>query len=625
MKLARSFFDELNHHYSRLLKIEGELYWLVYTGRSSEHAALAEATLNRKRFAGDVSRLERVREHLARVVAADPSPERDALATGLRGWMAVLEANAIGNGRASEILNELTALDADLFARRQAYRMTHLNADGRWEAASPPALRNNLASNPNESARKSSHDALHGLEQWVLANGFVDIVAKRNELARELGYGNFFEYRLKTNSGLTPAKLFSVFDEFEKSTRDTHRKTLERLVDEHGRDALLPHNLMYAMQRGMAFEIDAYFPLSKAPARWAESFRRLGVSYRGAAMEIDLIEREGKFPTGFCISPTPGYHDDVLGPVPADVRFTSTARLTQPGAGLRALNVLFHEAGHAAHFSNVKMNSPCFSQEFPPSAPATLEAQAKFFEAFPTDPCWLKRYAKDIDGNAMPDEAIRTQVQTRQACLAYSERRDLIPTYFEWELYSMSDTERSAGSILELAKAVTDRVLGIPGHTDYVLAMPHPIYHDMAVYYHGYLMAKMAVAQVRAHLTKSLGYIVDNPRVGPLLAEHCWAPGNSATLDQTLIGLTGEPLNPAYLATQCNLSPEAAWRRATEAFERSEAAEEGPVPGELHASISLVHGDERIADNSASLSAMCEAFENWIDDYSANSRHASAS
>jgi hypothetical protein len=328
------------------------------------------------------------------------------------------------------------------------------------------------------------------------------------------------------------------------------------------------------------------------------------------------MERPGKFPTGFCISPTPGYHDDVLGAIPADVRFTSTARLTQPGAGLRALTVLFHEAVHAAHFANVKMNSPCFSQAFPPSSPALLEAQAKFFDAFPTDPCWLKRYAKDVDGNAMPEETIRVQVQARQAYLAYTERRDLVPTYFEWEMYSMDDTERTAESLLELAKSVTQSVLGVPGHTDYVLATPHPVYHDIAVYYQGYLMAKMAAAQVRAHLTESFGYIVDNPRVGPLLAEHCWAPGNSATLDQTLIALTGEPLNPSYLATQCNRSPEAAWGQAMEAFERSDRARHDPASSELDASISLVHGSKRIADNGASLSGMYAAFERWIEAYS---------
>ncbi|PMS17671.1 peptidase M3 [Trinickia dabaoshanensis] len=625
MKRARRFFDELNREYSQLLKAEGDLYWSVYTGLSDANAELAEATLRRKTFAGDASRLENARAHCARILDEDASPERDALATGLQGWIAVLEAGAIGSGRAAQLLSELTALDADLFARRQAYKMTHVNAEGRREDASPSALRNNLASNPDESARKSSHDALHGLERWVATSGFVEIVSKRNALARELGFRNFFDYRLQKNSGLTPEQLFSVFDEFERSTRDTHQSALARLVAQQGPNALLPHNLAYAMQGGTARDTDTYFPLGKAPERWAESFRRMGVSYQGAQIEIDLLERQGKFPTGFCVSPEPGYRDDVLGPVAADVRFTSTACPGQPGAGLRGLTVLFHEAGHAAHFANVTMNSPCFSQAFPPSSPALLEAQAKFFDAFPTDPCWMKRYAKDYAGNPMPDDVIRARVEARQAFLAYYERRDLIPTYFEWEMYSMDDAERTADSILELAKSVTHRVLGIAGHTDYVLATPHPIYHDIAVYYQGYLLAKMAAAQVRAYLTKSLGYIVDNPRVGPLLAAHCWAPGNSVTLDRMLMDLTGEPLNPSYLAMECNCSPQAAWDQAMQAFDRNRRADREQAPSELDASISLVHGDERIADNSVSLPAMYVAFEDWIERYSARSSYASAS
>lgn len=613
MKRARLYFDELNRQYLKLLQAEGELYWSVYTGQSDAHDALAAASLNRKMFAGDASRLAHVREHLQQLCAVDPSTERDALIKGFQGWANVLETNEIGSARAASLLNELTALDADLFSRRQAYKMTHINADGVREAATPSALRNNLGSNRNELARKSSHDALHGLERWVASSGFVDIVGKRNALARELGYRNFFEYRLRTNSGITPEQLFGVFDAFEQSTRDTHRNALRRLVDRHGADALLPHNLAYRMRGRASEQAERYFPLSKAVERWAESFRRLGVSYRGARIEIDLIDREGKFPTGFCIAPNPGYTDDTLGAIPADVRFTSTARPSQPGAGLRGLTVLFHEAGHAAHCANVTMNSPCFSQEFPPSTPALLEAQAKFFDAFPSDPCWLKRYAADADGNAMPDDLIRAQLEARQASLAYAERRDLVPTYFEWALYGMDDSERTADSVLRLAKSVTERILGIPEHTDYVLATPHPIYHDMAVYYHGYLLAKMAAAQTHAYLQDSLGYVVDNPHVGHLLAMHCWAPGNSATLDQTLTALTGEPLNPSYLAAQCNRSAEEAWRRALNALSCGDRTEAVSGSMEMDARISLVHGSERIADNEVSLQAMYAGFERWIE------------
>jgi hypothetical protein len=613
MNHARAFFDELNRQYLDLLRDEGTLYWSTHTGQSDAHDALAAASLKRKMFAGDASRLAQVREHLARLDAAAASPGRDALIVGLRGWVKVLEANATGSERAATLLSELLERDAKLYASRQAYKMTHVGAQGRMEEVTPAALRNHLAHNADESARQSAHEALHGLEQWVAHSGFIDIVGKRNALARELGYRNFFEYRLKANSGITPEQLFAVFDAFERETRDVHRRSLKRLVQQHGESALLPHNLMYRMRGDTAQQADAYFPLSQAVKRWAESFRRMGVSYRGARLEIDLLDRPGKFPTGFCIAPTPGYDDDTRGPVPADVRFTSTARPHQPGAGLRGLNVLFHEAGHAAHFANVTMNSPCFSQESPPSPPALLEAQAKFFDALPSDPCWLKRYARDAQGNPMPDDLIRAQVDARQASLAHAERRDLIPTYFEWALYSMEDAERTPDSVLDLARSVTERILGIPGHTDYVLAIPHPIYHDIAVYYHGYLLAKMAAAQTRAYLTRSLGYIVDHPEVGRLLARHYWAPGNSATLDQTLMSLTGEPLNPAYLAADCNRSSEEVWKMALNAIERSGRAAPTAEPGELDASITIVHGAQRIAANDESLPALYAAFERWIE------------
>ena len=160
--------------------------------------------LARKTFLADPQRLAQIRAHLARLEAATQSVERDALLTGLRGWVEVFECNALGNERAAALLAELIRLDADLFARRQAYQCIMWARRVAAKQASSGALRANLASNPDEAARKSSHDALHGLERWVLENGFLEIVAKRNALARELGYRDFFEYRLRTNSSMSP-------------------------------------------------------------------------------------------------------------------------------------------------------------------------------------------------------------------------------------------------------------------------------------------------------------------------------------------------------------------------------------------------------------------------------------
>ena len=616
MKNARTFFDQINQDYLQIHRKEGELFWLTHTGQSDEHDAQRAAGLARKTFLADSRLLAQTREHLARVEAARQSAERDALVSGLRGWVAAFEGNAMGSERASTLLAELIAMDADLFARRQAYKMHHIGASGRTEEASPAALRSNLASNPDEASRKSSHEALSGLERWVLENGFLEIVAKRNELARELGYRDFFDYRLRTNSGMSPEQLFAIFDEFERNTRNTHFASMDRLVSEYGDEVLQPHNLPFRVRGGAALKADAYFPFSKALERWAESFRRLGVSYRGARIEIDLLDRPGKFTTGFCASPVASYHDDTDGWVPADVRFTSTARPQQAGAGLRGINVLFHEAGHAAHFSNVALNSPCFSHGFAPTTPAYLEAQAKFFEALPGDPCWIRRYARNADGEPMPDEMIRERVESNRAFLAYNERRDLVPTYFEQALYAMDDAERTTESVLDLERSLTQRMLGVSSNTVYVLGMPHPLYHDMAVYYHGYLLAKMAASQTRAYLTRTLGYIVDNPEVGPLLVKHCWSAGNSLTLDQTLRNMTGEGLTSAYLADECNRSPQEAWALAQEAIERTDRAlaAQAEAGGDLDASISIVHGAQCIATNEESLPVMYATFEAWIED-----------
>jgi len=616
MKNARAFFDQINQDYLQIHRKEGELFWLTHTGQSDEHDAQRAASLALKTFLADPQLLAQTREHLARVEATQQSAERDALVSGLCGWVAAFEGNALGGERAAALLAELIAMDADLFARRQAYKMHHIGASGHTEEASPAALRSNLASNPDEASRKSSHEALHGLERWVLENGFLEIVAKRNALARELGYRDFFDYRLRTNSGMSPEQLFAIFDEFERNTRDTHFASMDHLVSDYGDEVLQPHNLLFRVRGGAALKADAYFPFSKALERWAESFRRLGVSYRGARIEIDLLDRPGKFTTGFCASPIASYHDDTNGWVPADVRFTSTARPQQAGAGLRGINVLFHEAGHAAHFSNVTLNSPCFSHGFAPTTPAYLETQAKFFEALPGDPCWIRRYARNADGEPMPDEMIRAGVESNRAFLAYSERRDLVPTYFERVLYAMDDAERTTESVLDLERSLTQRILGVSNNTVHVLSMPHPIYHDMAVYYQGYLLAKMAASQTRAYLTRTLGYIVDNPEVGPLLVKHCWSTGNSLTLDQTLRNMTGEGLTSAYLADDCNRSSQEAWALAQEAIERTDRARaaQAETSGDLDASISIVHGAQHIATNEESLPAMYAAFEAWIED-----------
>ena len=53
----------------------------------------------------------------------------------------------------------------------------------------------------------------------------------------------------------------------------------------------------------------------------------------------------------------------------------------------------------------------------------------------------------------------------------------------------------------------------------------------------------MSVHQTRAHFLAKEGTIVDNPKVGPALAEAYWRPGNSEQFLDLVAGLTGKPLD----------------------------------------------------------------------------------
>lgn len=613
MNEARTFFDQLNQDYLKVHRTKEDLFWDTYMAVSDDHEGFTRAEQAFKAFISDPAKLAQVRSHLASLEGVPDSPEKAALKHGLEGWKALFECNIIDSASARTQMDELIEMESLLFAARRNHRMVHINEQGLHEEASLGSLSTNLGTNPDEAARKSSHDALLELERWVLAHGFLDIVAKRNELARSLGFRDYFDYKIRKNEQMSPEELFAILDDFEVRTREANQRALSGLARAKGQAALQAHNLRYHMSGDVVRQMDPYLPFSKAVARWVESFRRLGITFRGAQMQLDLLERTGKYQNGFCHGPVPSFVDTDGRWVPAHINFTSEGKPDQVGSGARALNTLFHEGGHAAHFANVTQNAPCFSQEFPPTSMAYAETQSMFCDSLLEDGDWLKRYARNADGQAVPDELIKAQIEAVQPFRAYTERSILVVPYFEAALYRMSEAERTPDAVLALARSCEQRILGIEVSPRPLLAIPHLLNQESAASYQGYLLAHMAVYQTRAHFLETYGYLTDNPAIGPLLAEHYWAPGNSITHNQSLVNLTGKGFSAAYLAELCNRSVEDCWAEAQETIARASHRQRlADVPSSLDATIRLVHGAALIADNTVSEEAMSEAFEQWI-------------
>jgi hypothetical protein len=612
MQSAREYFDYLNHAYVAVHKTKEDLFWATYMATSDDRPGFVRAEGAYKEFVGDPAKLTKTRDQIAVVRAAAPGAERDALLHGLGGWLALFEANIIDSPEGRSLMREIVDAESVLFERKRAYEPRHLTESGEWEIASLAMLGTNIATNRVEEQRKSSFEAFREIERWVLEHGWLDLVRLRNRFARALGYENYFDLKLQKNERMDTPALLRLLDDFIRQTDAANTRTLGDLCARHGEAATAPWNLRFHASGDVVRRLDPYMPFGLALRRWIDSFRRLGIQFRGATMQLDLLERTGKHQNGFCHGPMPSWLTETGRWVPAAINFTAEAKPDQVGSGLRAINTLFHEGGHAAHFANVVQNSPCFSQEYPPTSMAYAETQSMFCDQLLSDPDWMMRYAAAPDGSAVPSSLILDRITSSQPMRAFDARSIAVVPYFESALYQMSDDELTPERVLALARATEVRVLGLESPRP-ILAIPHLLNHESSASYQGYLLAYMAVAQTRAHFLREFGYLTDNPAIGPALAAHYWEPGNSVDHNAMLRSLTGDGFSARHLAADCNATAEEA-RAHAEASMRAAAARtySEDVPSSLDAHITIVHGDEALADTSEGEAAMCDRFENWV-------------
>lgn len=613
MKQSQQYFATLNHDYLQVHRTKEELFWQNYMGTGdqavSEHFSAAESAY--KRFIADPARLAQLREHIASVEAEADSEAKQALLAGLRGWYRFFDCNAIEDPKAQAMLDDIIQAESALYSKRKQHRLTHINSKAERVYASLGELLTNQANNENEAYRRSSQIALRDLEQWLLHNGFPELIALRNRFARQLGYRNYFDYKVNKTEQMTPEQLFVILDRFEEQTREANVRSLNELAAREGSAALLPWNIRFASAGDVTRQLDPYFPFAESLRRWIDSFKRLHIGFNGAEMQLDLLVRTGKYENGFMHAPVPAFVDQGTW-IPAVINFTSLAKPDQVGSGASGLNTLFHEGGHAAHFANIRQNAPCFSQEFPPTSMAYAETQSMFCDSLLEDADWLKRYAKNEQGEAVPDELIEQSIAARQPMRAFNERHILLIPYFEWQLYQWPEEKCTPEAITALARDVETRILGVAGSPRPTLAVPHLLSLESACSYQGYLLAMMAVEQTRAFFLQRDGYLTDNPAIGPDLAKHYWSPGNSVSHDQTLRSLTGEGFNPDYLAQACNQTVESAWQQARQVIADAASRQQPDADFDLDVHITVIDGKRILADNAEGDEAMCQDFADFV-------------
>jgi oligoendopeptidase F len=603
MALLKKFNDD----YLKVHKAKEDLFWTTYMGTQSDHEAFEKAEKEFKAFISDPTHGVLIQEYLE-THTVDPKE-----LVGLKGWLAFFECHAITNPQAMDLQEKLIEAESKLFQNRACLKLYFTDKENKRQEASTRQLAENISANSSSKIRESSYEALRSLENWVLENGFIELIKLRNEFAKAQGHDNFFDYTVLKNERMTGDKLFKILDNYEEATRERNQMALSEFERKNGPEALKPYHFKFYMSGDTTQAMDPHLPFSKSLQRWLHSFNKLGIQYQGATLTLDLLNRAGKYENGFMHGPQPAFLDGSKWQ-PATINFTSNATPNQIGSGQDGLATLFHEGGHAAHFSNIRQNSPCFSQEFPPTSMAYAETQSMFCDSLITDADWLTLYGSNDQGEVLSEELIIENIRNKQPFFNYRERSILVVPYFERDLYTLKDEDLTVENIIARARHWEDSILGAASPRP-LLAIPHLLGGDSAASYHGYLLANMAVYQTRSFFINRDGFLTDNSNIGPDLTQFYWACGNRNTHSETLENLTGEGFNPQYLADVGNTS-------LTESIDRAKAliskANSKSTPDytdenlDIKAHIKIVHGNETIAENSEGNLKMCQDFEAYI-------------
>lgn len=462
-----------------------------------------------------------------------------------------------------------------------------------------------MRTHDDEATRKSCWEALERLAVQNVA-ALVELVGLCNEYARALGYEDFYAYKLHVCEGMTKDELFALCDDIYDRTKYGFANVREM---EKTRPGLrLPWNYGYMLAGDLTKKKDPYLQFSDALLRWGRSFAALGIDYQGATLQLDLLDREGKYNNGFCHWPEL-VHWKNGERIPGKCNFTCNAVPGQIGSGALAIETLFHEGGHAAHLTNVETTEVCMNQEYAPMSVAWAETHSQFLDTMQSSIEWLTRYAKNSEGVAYPFENYEEAVRRLSPIEPLDFMHILRVVNLERELYTTP--ELTEEKVLEIARRMHRKHYDMEVDSYSLLLVPHIYSWESSCYYHGYGLAMLTLTQWREYFYTKYGYIVDNPEVAREMRE-VWKLGASKTFAEFVILATGKKLSADAYLQEITSSVDETLARARDRIERLKHVPEHKGSVNLNAIIRMVSGKEIVADNTHSFEEMAETYRKWV-------------
>lgn len=594
---AEKYLEFLNKEYFNLHKKYEDLFWTSYMGDHSVDKRKDEALKAKDKFKTNPKYTTQIKFLLKQA-----KPE---IKERLNLWLMFFNRYQIPP-KAAPIKAKIDKLESAIHKKMATRKEGYIDpSTKKFVEASDLKMSTMMITHSDELVRKACFEAREksGLS---LVNDYLKIIKLRNQFAKILGYEDFYAYKAEIEEGMTKKEIFTIFNAIYRKTKYAYKNI--RNIEKKIPGLRKPWNFSYIMAGNFVKEEDQYFRFDEALIRWGRSFAALGIDFKGGELQLDLLDRKGKYHNGFCHWPEMVRFEKGKF-LPGKSNFTCNVVAGQVGAGDRGIHTLFHEGGHAAHLLNSKMKDVCVNHEYAPMSTAWAETQSMFLDNVFSSIEWRVRYAKNKKEEKYPFELYKKQVEKLNVLRPIGLNRIIFVANFEKEIYETKNLTKD--KVLKIAKSNFRKYLDRSEDSLWALSVPHIYSWESSASYHGYALATLALNQWRKYFYDKYGFIVDNPKVGGEM-ERVWRLGGSKTFKEFVVLATSKKLSAeAYLANVTATIPEILKKAKAKIVKLSKIKPlSGPV--KLDANIKMVHGKKVIADNKKSFEDMALKYKKWL-------------
>ena len=375
-------------------------------------------------------------------------------------------------------------------------------------------LRNMMGHDPDRELRHQAWDAMSQLTAKT-GERIRQAMKMRIELAHKHTGQPFADFMLRRKGIESRARLMQWFEEIGRETDASYQDLLKKIRTTLKIEKVEPWDLSYYFSTLTGdFEDKAFVP-EKAWGKVLKAAAPLGFDFKKPPVDVKITEITfggGTYPILY----------------QREVKI-----LINKYKGLRFVDTLFHESGHALHYSY--NNEPSFILQT--NYPEPLDEGLGQVMA-------LMLYRPEVAGDVFGLTAQQVKAINERYRLQslYDLRETIADSMFEFEAYANPDQDLN-----KLYNRIYSRYLGVdvPEDAPSVWAFD-PFYSSGPIYLQSYVVAEMVGRQIHHALDQKFGKRWDK-KTGKYLQKKFFSRGGRFNLDEIMQQGTGEPLTVRYL------------------------------------------------------------------------------